>query len=105
MLDGSPPCSPQMPSLMSGRVLRPFSTAIFMSWPTPTVSIEAKGLALDDFLGLVGRQEAAAVVAAHAQRHLREIVRAETEELGGVRDLIGRQRTARELRSSCRRCT
>ena len=25
----------QMPSLMSGRVLRPFSMAIFTSWPTP----------------------------------------------------------------------
>src|ERR1022692_1619896 len=31
---GSPPCSPQMPSLMSGRVWRPFSTAIFINSPT-----------------------------------------------------------------------
>jgi len=28
---------------MSGRVERPFSMAIFMSWPTPVWSIEANG--------------------------------------------------------------
>ena len=43
---GSPPCSPQMPSLMPGRVSLPFSTAIFISWPTPAWSIEAKGFVL-----------------------------------------------------------
>ncbi len=39
----SPPCSPQMPNLMPGRVLLPFAAAISMSWPTPVWSIEANG--------------------------------------------------------------
>jgi hypothetical protein len=41
--EGSPPCSPQMPSLMSGRAFRPFSTAMATRPPVPTVSIEANG--------------------------------------------------------------
>ena len=44
MLDGLPPCSPQMPSCMSGRTARPFSTAIFISAPTPSRSSCANGL-------------------------------------------------------------
>ena len=39
----APPCSPQMPQLMPGRVVLPNSTAIFISLPTPMVSRRAKG--------------------------------------------------------------
>lgn len=39
---GSLPCSPQMPSLLPGRVALPFSQAIFTSWLTPVWSIEVK---------------------------------------------------------------
>ncbi len=44
-LSGSPPCSPQMPIFSLSRVLRPFSTASFISAPTPSWSMVAKGSA------------------------------------------------------------
>jgi hypothetical protein len=73
-----------------------------MSSPTPTWSTEAnggrpQGLLLHDLELGVGRQEAAGVVAAHAQRGLREVVRAEAEELGGLRDLVRRERATRDF--------
>ena len=34
--DGSPPCSPQMPTLRSGRVRRPRSMPIRINSPTPS---------------------------------------------------------------------
>ena len=37
------------------------------------------------------------IVAAHAQARLREVVRAEAEELGRVRDLVRRERAARHF--------
>ncbi|OQA24580.1 MAG: Ribonuclease R winged-helix domain protein [Verrucomicrobia bacterium ADurb.Bin345] len=40
---GSPPCSPQMPSLRVPRVLRPRSAAIATSSPTPSTSRVTKG--------------------------------------------------------------
>src|ERR1017187_4101395 len=43
MEEGSPPCSPQIPILMVGRVLRPFSTAILSNCPTPSRSSTANG--------------------------------------------------------------
>jgi hypothetical protein len=43
MLAGSPPCSPQMPSLMSGLVALPRSAASEISWPTPSMSRLTKG--------------------------------------------------------------
>ena len=42
---GSPPCSPQTPSSMSGRTERPLATAISTSWPTPFWSRVRKGRA------------------------------------------------------------
>ena len=41
--DGSPPCSPQMPSLMSGLVSLPRSTPIRIRSPTPSVSSTSNG--------------------------------------------------------------
>ena len=43
MVEGSPPCSPQMPSLMSGRVCLPSSAAILTNLPTPVWSSLANG--------------------------------------------------------------
>jgi hypothetical protein len=40
---GSPPCSPQMPSLRPGRALRPRSVAMRTSSPTPPRSIVTNG--------------------------------------------------------------
>src|SRR3569623_747483 len=40
---GSPPCSPQMPSLMSGLVSRPRCAAISISSPTPSTSMLTNG--------------------------------------------------------------
>src|SRR5438132_1261313 len=43
--DGSPPCSPQIPILRSGRVLRPRSMAMRIIAPTPSRSSTWKGSA------------------------------------------------------------
>ena len=101
-MSGSPPCSPQMPIFRSGRVLRPFSTAIFISWPTPSWSIVGERVRLDDLVLLVVRQERAVVVAAHAEAGLRQVVGAEAEELGA--SARSRRPSARRAgaRSSCR---
>ena len=40
---GSPPCSPQMPISSFGLVLRPFSTPIRITSPTPSRSMEMNG--------------------------------------------------------------
>ena len=40
------PAGRQVPSFMPDLVPLPFSTAIFINWPTPVWSIEAKGLVL-----------------------------------------------------------
>ena len=40
---GSPPCSPQTPSLRPGRALRPSQAPIRTSWPTPGVSSVSNG--------------------------------------------------------------
>src|SRR5262249_16405529 len=53
-----------------------------------------KGVFLHDFEFLIGPEEGARIVAAHAQRGLGEIVRAEAEELRGLGDFVGRERTA-----------
>jgi len=53
-----------------------------------------QGLLLHDFEFLVARQEAPGAVTRHAERGLREVVGAEAEELGGLRDLVGGERTA-----------
>ena len=52
---------------------------------------------LDDFQFLVLRQEGAGVVAAHAQARLGQVIGAEGEELGGFRDFVSRDGSARDF--------
>src|SRR5271170_4655546 len=52
---------------------------------------------LHDLRFLIRAEETAGIVAAHAERSLRQIIRAEAEELRSLRDLIGGQRAARNL--------
>src|SRR5271155_5057692 len=92
MLAGSPPCSPQTPSLIDGRFARPRSAAIFTSSPTPSASSVTKGAAGgggffpecaaasrsrgrgggggEQALGGVGAEERSGVVARDAERGL-----------------------------------
>src|SRR5208283_1549131 len=53
-----------------------------------------KRVAFDNFQLLILRQERTAIIAAHAERRLRQIVGAEAEELRVLRDLVGAQRAA-----------
>jgi len=73
---GSPPCSPQMPSLMPGRVLCPFGGNL-MSW-RPLWSMVATDF-LDDFLFLI-RSETSRNRRGHAEAGLRQVIGAEAEE-------------------------
>src|SRR5438874_2207772 len=52
---------------------------------------------LEDLVLDVRHEEVAHVVAADSERHLGEIVRAEAEELGALRDFIGSERAARHF--------
>ena len=52
---------------------------------------------LHDFQFGVGGQERAGIVAAHAEAGLRQIVRAEAEELGGLGNFVCRERAARDF--------
>ena len=47
-----------------------------------------KRILFHDFIFLVSREERAGIIAAHAQRRLRQIIRAETEELSVLGDFI-----------------
>ena len=67
-----------------------------MSAPTPSRSIETNG-STGQSPSRGRRQERAGVVAGEAERRLGEVVRAEGEELGGLRDLVGGERAARDL--------
>ena len=100
---GSPPCSPQMPSLRSGRAARPRSAAI----------CDQLADALDvERLERVARRRCPsrrrrsrnlpAVVADEAERRLGEVVGAEAEELGVLGDLAGAAAPRAAARSSCR---
>ena len=71
--------------------------AIFMSEPTPTRSSTSNGSFGKISCSTYGIKEAGRIVAAHAERRLRQVVRAEAEELGDRRDLVGRQGAARDL--------
>ena len=94
---GSPPCSPQMPSLRSGRVLRPRSTADLDQLADALVVERDEGVVLEDAALLVVLQERAGVVAAEAEGGLGQVVGAEGEELGRLGDLAGAQAGARQL--------
>src|SRR5208283_3616377 len=54
-----------------------------------------KRVGFADFQLRIRREEAARVVAAHPEAGLGEVVRAEAEELGGLRDFVGRKRATR----------
>ena len=106
-LSGSPPCSPQMPT--------------FRCWPCFALRLVAALLDADldqladavdvdrleridrqDLFLQVRRHEALDVVAAEAERHLRQVVGAEAEELGLLGDLVGGRARPAAVRSSCR---
>ena len=62
------------------------------------VAVDAdEGIVLDDALLQIGAEEAAGIVARQAEAGLGQIVGAEAEELGGLGDLAGPQRGARQL--------
>ena len=52
---------------------------------------------LEDLVLDVGHEEVAHVVAADAERGLGEVVGAEAEELGGLRDFVSGERAARDF--------
>ena len=73
-LDGSPPCSPQIPSLMSGLVAFPRSAAIFTSLPTPFWSSLANGSLSKIFFVIINIKEFCSIVTAESVCHLSEVV-------------------------------
>ena len=68
-----------------------------MSWPTPVWSMEANGFFLMISVPVICAEEAAGIVAAHAETGLGEVVGAEAEELSGLRDFVGGERAARNF--------
>ena len=78
---GSPPCSPQMPILRSGRVLRPRSTPIAHQRADAVGVDRGERILLEDLLVLIDLQELPDVVAREAEGQLRQVVGAEREEL------------------------
>ena len=75
----------------------PSCTPISTSWPTPPTSMRDERVLLEEPVLLVVEQELAGVVAREAEAHLGEVVGAEREELGLLRDLVGGHRAARDL--------
>src|SRR5439155_19674677 len=57
----------------------------------------SKRIFLEDLQLLIGREEGAGIIAAHAEPGLGQVVGAEAKELGSLGDLIGRERAARHL--------
>ncbi len=103
--DGSPPCSPQMPSLMSGRVCLPQLNGHLHELADAVLVETGERIGLVDLLVVVGAEELAGVVAAEAEGHLGQVVGAEGEELGLLGDLVGGQQPRAGSRSWCRPCT
>ena len=97
MLAGSPPCSPQMPSLIVrarrpaplGGELDEFADALLVQRHERIVGQQA--------LRRIGAKERRRVVARQAERRLRQVVGAEGEELGALGDLAGPERRARQF--------
>ena len=85
------------PTLSFGRVLRPRSTPIRISSPTPSRSMETNGSLGRIAARHVGAEKARGVVAADAEGGLGQIVGAEGKELRGLGDLGGAQRRPRQL--------
>src|SRR5208282_1369409 len=57
----------------------------------------SEGVLLDDLQLLVRPEEGTRIVAAHSEASLRQVIRAEAEELRRLSDLIGRERSAWHL--------
>ena len=106
-LSGSPPCSPQMPTFrcwpcFALRLSRPFLMPIFDQLADAVDVDRLERVDRQDLLLQVRRHEPLDVVAAEAERHLRQVVGAEAEELGLLGDLVRRRGTPAAARSSCR---
>ena len=68
------------------------------SWPTPSTSMRLERVVRQQLvLEVLGHEPALDVVAAETERHLRQVVGAEREELGDLGDLVGDERGARRL--------
>ena len=67
------------------------------SCPTPSTSSVWNGSRSQDFLLQIVGQEPVDVVAAVAEGHLRQVVGAEAEEIGGLGQFVGRHRGARHF--------
>ena len=95
---GSPPCSPQTPSLRCCLRLaaQPRAHPHQLADAGRVDRLERR--AVDDLALEVGGEELRLdVVAREAERRLREVVRAEREEVGVVGDLVGQEARARQL--------
>ena len=95
--DGSPPCSPQMPTLSLGRVFRPALDADLDHLADTFLVEHREGIVREQLLLEVEGQELADVVPAVAEGHLRQVVGAEREEVRVLGELVGDQRRARHL--------
>ena len=89
---GSPPCSPQMPTFSELRAERPCSVPMNHQLPHAILVQTQEGVLFEDALFDICRQEFSGVVARISEGHLGEVVRAEAEEIGGLRDGAGHER-------------
>src|SRR5262249_23393786 len=80
-----------------GTCLLPLCNGYFHQLANARLIHRGKWVFLDDFEFLIRSEERARVIAAHAKRGLREVVRAEAEELGGLRDFIRCEWPARDF--------
>ena len=86
-----------MPSLMFGRVGAALRHRDLDQLADAGGVDRRERVLLDDLQLRILRQERARVVARHAEAGLRQVVGAEAEELGRLRDLVGGERAARDL--------
>ena len=95
--EGSPPCSPQMPTFRCALRLPAPLDADPDQLAHPLLVEHRERVGGQQLLLEVEGQELADVVAAVAERHLGQVVGAEREELGVLRDLVRDQRGPRHL--------
>ena len=86
-----------MPSLSLGRAARPRSAAISHQLADAVGVERDERVVLEDAEPLIDAEKARRIVARQAEDGLGQIVGAEAEELGGLGDLAGAQRRARQL--------
>src|SRR3979411_2622325 len=90
---GSPPCSPQIPTLRAFFVFRPPPVPVPLHSPPPPLLVQPRDGIFREQLPLeIERQELPDVVAAVAEGHLGEVVGAEGEEVGMLGHLFRAQR-------------